>query len=45
MVEGNRSTLQAYSMYNNSLSRRAAMTRPTHCHAGQQQQSGLAQMG
>jgi len=31
----NRLTLQAYSMYNNSLPRRAAMTRPTYCHAGQ----------
>jgi len=27
-----------HTTYNNSLPRRAAMTRPTHCHTGQQQQ-------
>jgi len=43
MVKTNRSTLHTrYTTYN-SLPRRAAMTRHTDCHAGQQQQPGLAQ--
>jgi len=40
MLKTNRSTL--HTVYN-SLPRRAAMTRHTDCHAGQQQQPGLAQ--
>jgi len=40
MVKRNRSTLlTVYTTYN-SLPRRAAMTRHTDCHAGQQQQPG-----
>ena len=43
MVKTNRPTIHTvYNIYN-ILPRRAAMTRHTHCHAGQQQQPGLAQ--
>jgi len=40
-----RQTTQPYTPYTtyNSLPHRAAMTRHTDCHAGQQQQPGLAQ--
>jgi len=40
VVKTNRSTL--HTVYN-ILPRRAAMTRHADCHAGQQQQPGLAQ--
>jgi len=45
MVKTNCSTLQKlHTVYSiQRLPRRAAMTRHTHCHAGQQQQPGLAQ--
>jgi len=45
MFKANRSTLQAYSRPIQYLPRRSAMTRPTHCQAGRQQQSGSARRG
>jgi len=44
MVKTNRSTLHTVNNIGpyNSLPRRAAMTRHTDCHAGQQQQPGFS---